>query len=85
MYEVTLSKDKEYVWFKLKNDNVRYKATIYSKTGNQIIYSGKFGRDRSFRYIPEKKFFINTNWGRRWRMYKKLLTTYPYTCDKLST
>lgn len=54
MYEVTLSKDGEYVWFKLKNDNVRYKATIYSKTDNQIIYSGKFGRDRSFRYIPEK-------------------------------
>lgn len=55
IYEVTLPKDKEYIWFKLKNDNTRYKAAIYSETNNQIIYSAKLGkRDRSFRYIPEK-------------------------------
>ena len=53
IFEVTLSKNKEHVWFKLRNDNTRYKADLYSQTDNQIIYSGKLGRkDRSFRYIP---------------------------------
>jgi hypothetical protein len=55
IYEVTLSKNKEFIWFKLKNDNTRYKAAVYSEADNQIIYSVKLGRrDRSFRYIPEK-------------------------------
>jgi hypothetical protein len=32
IFEVTLSKNKEHVWFKLRNDNTRYKADLYSQT-----------------------------------------------------
>ena len=54
IYEVTLSKNKEYVAFKLRNDNKKYKANINYQTDNQIVYSKKLGRkDRSFRYIPK--------------------------------
>jgi len=54
IYEVTLSKNKEYVMFKLRNNNIRYRADIHYQTDSQIVFSKKLGRrDRSFRYIPE--------------------------------
>jgi len=53
IYEVTLSKNKEYVMFKLRNNNIRYRADIHYQTDSQIVFSKKLGRrDRSFRYIP---------------------------------